>query len=61
MLRAIYADKTGSIYEYKQTKTIEPVYVEQLISDNFFYRDDTIETIAIIRTKGKTLKQCIKI
>lgn len=36
MLRAIYADKTGSIYEYKQTKTIEPVYVEQLISDNFF-------------------------
>ena len=36
MLGAIYGDKAGSIYEYKQTKTIEPVYVEQLISDNFF-------------------------
>lgn len=65
MLGAIYGDKAGSIYEYKQTKTIEPVYVEQLISDNSFYSDDTIETIAIMdaiinkKDYGKTLKQYI--
>lgn len=65
MLGAIYGDKAGSIYEYKQTKTIEPVYVEQLISDNSFYSDDTIEKIAIMdaiinkKDYGKTLKQYI--
>ena len=48
MLGAIYGDKAGSIHEYEQIKTIKPVEVEQLIQDNSFYSDDTIETIAVI-------------
>ena len=47
MLGAIYGDKAGSIHEYGQIKTIKPVEVEQLIQDNSFYSDDTIETIAV--------------
>lgn len=48
MLGAIYGDKSGSIYEFNQTKKIEPVIPEKLIVSNSFYSDDTIETIAVI-------------
>lgn len=65
MLGAIYGDKAGSIHEYGQIKTIKPVEVEQLIQDNSFYSDDTIETIAIMdailnhKDYGETLKEYI--
>ena len=48
MLGAIYGDKAGSIHEYSQIKTIKPVEVKDLIQQNSFYSDDTIETIAVI-------------
>ena len=48
MLGAIYGDKAGSIHEFKQTKDIKPVIVDELITDESFYSDDTIETIAIL-------------
>lgn len=48
MLGAIYGDKSGSIYEFNQTKKVEPVIPEKLIVSNSFYSDDTIETIAVI-------------
>ena len=48
MLGAIYGDKAGSIHEFKQIKTVKPVETEQLITNESFYSDDTIETIAII-------------
>ena len=48
MLGAIYGDKAGSIYEFSQTKKIEPVMPHKLILPNSFYSDDTIETVAII-------------
>lgn len=48
MLGAIYGDKAGSIYEYDQIKSVKSVIVENLISDNSFYSDDTIETVAVL-------------
>ena len=48
MLGAIYGDKAGSIYEYDQTKKITPIYPDKLITNDSFYSDDTIETIALI-------------
>ena len=48
MLGAIYGDKAGSIYEFKQTKKIESINPKKLILPNSFYSDDTIETIAVI-------------
>ena len=48
MLGAIYGDKAGSIYEYDQLKEIKPINPKELILENSFYSDDTIETIAII-------------
>lgn len=48
MLGAIYGDKAGSLYEFKQTKKIESINPEKLILPNSFYSDDTIETIAVI-------------
>lgn len=65
MLGAIYGDKAGSIHEYGQIKTIKPVEVEQLIQDNSFYSDDTIETIAVIdaivnnKDYGQVIKEYI--
>jgi len=65
MLGAIYGDKAGSIYEYEQIKKIKSIEVEQLITKDSFYSDDTIETIAvidaIINNKGyeETLKEYI--
>lgn len=49
MLGAIYGDKAGSIYEFKQIKIIKPVKIEgNLITSESFYSDDTIETVAVI-------------
>ena len=48
MLGAIYGDKAGSIYEYNQTKNITLIYPDKLITSDYFYSDDTIETIALI-------------
>ena len=48
MLGAIYGDKAGSIYEFNQMKKIEGIYPEELITEESFYSDDTIETIAVI-------------
>ena len=65
MLGAIYGDKAGSIYEYKQIKSIKSIYAEKLITEQSFYSDDTIETIAIIdaiinnKDYGETLKEYI--
>ena len=65
MLGAIYGDKAGSIHEYSQIKTIKPVEVKDLIQQNSFYSDDTIETIAVIdailnhKDYGNTLKEYI--
>ena len=47
MLGAIYGDKAGSIYEYDQLKEIKPINPKELILENSFYSDDTIETIAV--------------
>lgn len=65
MLGAIYGDKAGSIYEYKQCQSIKHIKAEQLILENSFYSDDTIETIAIIdaivnkKDYGEILKKYI--
>ena len=65
MLGAIYGDKSGSIYEYEQIKTIKPINPTELITHSSFYSDDTIETIAIAdaiinhKDYGETLKKYI--
>lgn len=48
MLGAIYGDKSGSIYEFKQLTKIESIKPAKLITEESFYSDDTIETIAVI-------------
>lgn len=48
MLGAIYGDKAGSIYEYEQSRKVKRIEPSVLITDNSFYSDDTIETIALI-------------
>ena len=62
MLGAIYGDKAGSLYEYKQTKKIESINPEKLILPNSFYSDDTIETIAVIDaiTSNKDYEETLK-
>ncbi len=47
MWGAVIGDLAGSTYEYSQTKKIEPVLVSDLISDDSFFTDDTILTVAI--------------
>ena len=48
MLGAIYGDKAGSIYEYDQYNGVHPVTIrDDLILEESFYSDDTIETIPI--------------
>jgi len=66
MLGAIYGDKAGSIYEFQQVKSTKPVNLEEkLISQQSFYSDDSIETIAIMdaiinkKDYGETLRQYI--
>jgi len=65
MLGAIYGDKAGSIYEFAQIKKINSVNPKELISNNSFYSDDTIETIAVLdaiinnNDYGDTLKKYI--
>ena len=48
MYGAIIGDLAGSIYEYDQTKQIKNITIDKIISDNSFYSDDTILTIAIL-------------
>lgn len=48
MYGAIIGDLAGSIYEYQQTKKIQPIYVNNIIEKESFYSDDTILTIAIL-------------
>ena len=49
MWGAIIGDLAGSIYEYSQTKQITPIDNHgELITDNSFFSDDTILTIAIL-------------
>lgn len=47
MYGAIIGDLAGSIYEYKQTKEIKNIEIDNLIDEASFYSDDTILTIAI--------------
>ena len=47
MYGAIIGDLAGSIYEFKQTKSITNLNIENIIDENSFYSDDTILTIAI--------------
>lgn len=44
----IIGDLAGSIYEYEQVKSINPIKVNKLISKYSFISDDTILTIAIL-------------
>ena len=48
MLGAIYGDKAGSIYEYNQIREITSINPDKIITEESFYSDDTIETIAVI-------------
>lgn len=48
MYGAIIGDLAGSIYEYEQLKQIKEIHIEKIITEESFYSDDTILTIAII-------------
>lgn len=48
MWGAIIGDLAGSIYEYEQIKGVKKVESKEIISDNAFYSDDTILTIAVL-------------
>ena len=48
MYGAIFGDLAGSIYEYDQSKRIACIQPKQLITEDSFYSDDTILTIAIL-------------
>lgn len=48
MYGAIIGDLAGSIYEYEQLSGIKSIHVDKLISENAFFSDDTILTIAIL-------------
>ena len=47
MWGAIIGDLAGSIYEYSQLKKVSAIHVQDLITEDSFYTDDTILTIAI--------------
>ena len=47
MWGAIIGDLAGSVYEYQQYKKISPIEVDKLITENSFYTDDTILTVAL--------------
>ena len=48
MWGAIIGDLAGSMYEYQQTQKFCKLHPKELISENSFYSDDTIATIAIL-------------
>ena len=48
MYGAILGDMIGSIYEYGQLKDVHPITSQKLLTDDSFYSDDTILTIAIL-------------
>ncbi|MEG0826624.1 MAG: ADP-ribosylglycohydrolase family protein [Bacilli bacterium] len=48
MWGAVIGDLAGSIYEYEQYQKCESINISNLISDNSFFSDDTILTIAIL-------------
>lgn len=48
MYGAIIGDLAGSIYEYSETKEIISIIPNRIISEDSFYSDDTILTIAIL-------------
>lgn len=48
MYGAIIGDLAGSIYEYSQLKSISHINIDKIITDDSFYSDDTILTIAIL-------------
>ena len=66
MYGAIIGDLAGSIFEYEQTKKIDNNVIEKLITDQSFYSDDTILTVAILDAiihngdYGEYLKMYIK-
>ena len=47
MYGAIYGDLAGSVYEYEQIKKVYGISPNRLITEDSFYSDDTILTIAI--------------
>ena len=47
MWGAIIGDLAGSTYEYEQYKKVSPIQVQDLITEDSFYTDDTILTVAI--------------
>jgi len=66
MWGAIIGDLAGSIYEYEQFTNTHSVNIEKLLSENSFYSDDTILTIAILdailnndKEYGKYLKSYV--
>ena len=48
MYGAIYGDLVGSIYEFGQLKKISSIDPEVLLTNESFYSDDTILTIAVL-------------
>lgn len=48
MWGAIIGDLAGSIYEFEQFKNISSISIENLITKDSFFSDDTILTIAIL-------------
>lgn len=48
MYGAIYGDLVGSVYEYDQSRKIRSINPELLLTDDSFYSDDTILTIAVL-------------
>ena len=50
MWGAIIGDLAGSIYEFRQTKNIKGIKINQneIISETSFFSDDTILTIAVM-------------
>lgn len=47
MWGAIVGDIAGSIYEYQQYNKVSPLVINELITQDGFYSDDTILTLAI--------------
>ena len=48
MYGAIIGDLAGSIYEFNQVKNVHSISINELITTDSFYSDDTILTIAIL-------------
>lgn len=48
MWGSIIGDLAGSIYEYNQSKGVSKIMIQELITKDSFFSDDTILTIAIL-------------